>query len=231
MQPVGISANMNTITSQPYQAPPVSRPEFAENQKASTPSDKATASSKPPEEAKQQPEAKQPTEAKQRAEEQREQQELQQLKIRDKEVRAHEAAHVAAGGSLVRGGVHFNFKRGSDGINYAVGGDVSIDISKSSDPKENLRKAETIQRAALAPANPSAQDHAVAAQATKMATMAQAEIAQLSQSERSEGTTAEPAEAKDTSDKTAQTSGADRYQEFEKMADSSSSTSSLNEFA
>lgn len=95
---------------------------------------------------------------------------LQQLQARDREVRAHELAHVAAGAGLVRSGAAFSYQRGPDGRFYAVGGEVSIDTSAvPADPAATARKAEQIMRAALAPAQPSGQDRAVAAQAARMA--------------------------------------------------------------
>ncbi len=105
-------------------------------------------------------------------------QQIQELKARDRTVRTHEAAHVAAGGSIVRGGANFSFQRGPDGVQYAVGGDVRIDASKENTPEVTLRKAEQIRSAALAPAQPSFQDRAVAAQAAQMAIEARAEISQ-----------------------------------------------------
>lgn len=107
-----------------------------------------------------------------------ENQQIQELKARDRTVRTHEAAHVAAGGSIVRGGANLSFQRGPDGVQYAVGGDVKIDISKENTPEETLRKAEQIRSAALAPAQPSSQDRSVAAHAAQMAIEARAEISQ-----------------------------------------------------
>ncbi|MFC1684658.1 putative metalloprotease CJM1_0395 family protein [Pseudomonadota bacterium] len=104
--------------------------------------------------------------------------EIRQLKIRDREVRAHEAAHMAAGGSLVRSGARLDMKRGPDGVMYAVGGEVSIDVSPGSTPEETVGKAEQIRRAALAPAEPSGQDRAVAARAAQMAAKARMQVAQ-----------------------------------------------------
>jgi len=99
-----------------------------------------------------------------------EQRMLQQLQARDREVRAHELAHVAAGAGLVRSGASFAYQRGPDGRFYAVGGEVSIDTAPvAGDPAATERKAEQIMRAALAPAQPSGQDRAVAAQAANMA--------------------------------------------------------------
>ena len=106
-------------------------------------------------------------------------QQLQKLKTRDRIVRAHESAHVAAGGGIVRGGASFSFQRGPDGVQYAIGGEVKIDTSKvAGDPEATLQKAERIQAAALAPAQPSNQDRAVAAKAAQMAIEARAEISQ-----------------------------------------------------
>ncbi|QSI75090.1 putative metalloprotease CJM1_0395 family protein [Niveibacterium microcysteis] len=106
---------------------------------------------------------------------------VEKLKKRDQEVRAHEQAHVAAGGNLIRGGVNFKYETGPDGQRYAVGGDVSIDVSKARTPQETVRKAEQIRNAAMAPSDPSAQDYSVAAQAGRLAAKAQAEMAQNTQ--------------------------------------------------
>jgi len=105
--------------------------------------------------------------------------ELDQLKQRDQEVRAHEAAHLAAAGQHARGGMSFSYKNGPDGRRYAVGGEVNVDTSPvSGDPQATLQKANTIRAAAMAPAEPSAQDRAVAAEATQMAAQARQDIAQ-----------------------------------------------------
>ncbi len=102
---------------------------------------------------------------------------LSELKQRDAEVRAHEAAHKAAGGAHA-GGVSFSYQQGPDGRRYAVGGEVPIDISTvSGDPQATARKMQQIRRAALAPADPSGPDRAIAAAATKALLEAQAQIA------------------------------------------------------
>jgi len=104
--------------------------------------------------------------------------ELAKLKARDAAVRAHEAAHMAAAGGLAKGGATFTYQKGPDGQNYAVGGEVSIDTSVSSDnPTANLAKARQIRAAALAPADPSPQDQKVAAQATQMESQAASAMA------------------------------------------------------
>lgn len=104
---------------------------------------------------------------------------LEELKARDREVRAHEAAHRAVGGQYVRGGISYTYQHGPDGNPYAIGGEVSIDASSvPGDPQATVEKAEQVKRAALAPVDPSAQDQAVAAQASQMASQARAEIQQ-----------------------------------------------------
>jgi len=106
-------------------------------------------------------------------------QQIQRLKARDREVRAHEAAHIAAGAGLIRGGASFSYQRGPDGIQYATGGEVSIDTSKvANNPEATIQKAAQIRSAALAPAQPSAQDRNVAAKAAQLAIEARAELNQ-----------------------------------------------------
>ncbi|MCF6212179.1 MAG: hypothetical protein L3J88_13060 [Gammaproteobacteria bacterium] len=102
---------------------------------------------------------------------------VQALKSRDREVRAHEAAHMAAAGGLARGGASYSYETGPDNRRYAVGGEVSINTSPGNSPEETLQKAETIRAAAQAPAKPSQQDLAIAASAGKMAAEARAELA------------------------------------------------------
>ncbi|GAB4255491.1 MULTISPECIES: putative metalloprotease CJM1_0395 family protein [Deferrisoma] len=102
---------------------------------------------------------------------------LAELRRTDREVRAHEAAHAAAGGGLVRGGPSFRYRMGPDGRPYAVAGEVQIDSSpEPGDPEATIAKMERVRRAALAPARPSAQDLAVAAQAAQTEARARAEL-------------------------------------------------------
>ncbi len=106
--------------------------------------------------------------------------EVQKLKQRDTEVKAHEQAHLSAAGGIASSGASFSFQRGPNGQRYAVGGEVQIDTSAvAGDPAATIRKADIIKRAALAPASPSSQDQKVAAQATSMAAKARAELLQL----------------------------------------------------
>lgn len=117
-----------------------------------------------------------------RIENQAKKQELEHLRARDREVRTHEAAHKAAAGSFAQGGPVYQYQTGPDGKRYAVGGEVNIDTSKiPNDPEATLQKAQTIRRAANAPAQPSSQDRRVAAQASQLETEARQEIAQQRQ--------------------------------------------------
>lgn len=103
---------------------------------------------------------------------------ISKLKARDSEVRQHEQAHLAAAGGLALSGASYTYQRGPDGVNYAVGGEVQIDTSPGATPEETIARANAVAAAALAPADPSGADLAVAAQAQQQAQQAQAEIAQ-----------------------------------------------------
>jgi hypothetical protein len=112
---------------------------------------------------------------------------ISELKSRDREVKAHEQAHLAAGGQHVTGGANYSYQTGPDGRRYAIGGEVGIDTSPvSGDPQATLAKAQQIRAAALAPAEPSSQDRKVAAQASQMAAEARADIMNTKQEERTE---------------------------------------------
>lgn len=94
---------------------------------------------------------------------------LQRLKQRDLEVRSHERQHLAAAGGYVKNGPVYEYTIGPDGKRYAVGGHVSLDMSPiPNNPEATIRKAQIIKKAALAPADPSAADRAVAASAANM---------------------------------------------------------------
>jgi len=101
---------------------------------------------------------------------------LSYLKNRDREVRAHEQAHLATAGQYATGGAIFTYQVGPDGNRYAVGGEVPVDISSGVTSEETLRKMDRIRAAALAPAEPSAADRQIAAQAMMKASQAQREI-------------------------------------------------------
>lgn len=119
-----------------------------------------------------------------------EQREIEELKQRDREVRAHEQAHKSTAGQYAQGGPSFEFQVGPDGRRYAVGGEVTIDVAEvPGDPQATILKAQTIRRAANAPADPSAQDRQVAAQATALEAKARRELSEQ-RLEESQGTQA-----------------------------------------
>ncbi len=107
-----------------------------------------------------------------------EQRKLDELKKRDAEVRAHEQAHANAGGDLAAS-PSYEFELGPDGRQYAVGGEVNIDLAMvPGDPQATIVKMQKVKAAALAPADPSSADRRVAAEATQRVLQAQAELAQ-----------------------------------------------------
>ncbi|MBF0201926.1 MAG: hypothetical protein HQK66_11565 [Desulfamplus sp.] len=102
---------------------------------------------------------------------------LTELQKTDTEVRAHEMAHIAAGGQYVTSVAKLELRKGPDGRNYAVGGEVSIDTSPiPGDPRATAEKMRQIQMAALAPASPSNQDRKVAARAAALGAKAMSEL-------------------------------------------------------
>jgi len=120
----------------------------------------------------------------QKAQQQQDDSIIRQLRARDREVRAHEGAHVAAGGALVRGGPSYTYQTGPDRRSYAIGGKVQIDVAPvANDPSATLIKSGQIRATALAPANPSPQDLRVASNANQLASRARVEIAVLRREE------------------------------------------------
>ncbi|NLL35993.1 MAG: hypothetical protein GX256_00550 [Fretibacterium sp.] len=99
--------------------------------------------------------------------------ELQQI---EREVIAHEAAHQAAAGRF-GGPVRYTRTTGPDGRSYITGGSVPIHVPATNDPEEALRNMEQVQRAALAPGDPSGQDLQVAARAAASATQIRQQLA------------------------------------------------------
>lgn len=131
---------------------------------------------------------------------QQEEKVIQDLKKRDAEVRTHEQAHKTAGGQYA-GSPAFEMTKGPDGQSYATGGHVNIDISAiPDDPQATLNKMSQIKSAALAPAEPSAQDLKVAARADMVAAAARRELSKSSdvatKSRETTKTTADPDEQK-----------------------------------
>lgn len=98
------------------------------------------------------------------------------LRETDRAVRQHEQAHLAAGAGLVTGGPSYSYTTGPDGKRYAVGGEVSIDVSPARTPEATIAKARQIRAAALAPADPSGKDRQVAVAAGRLEAEARAEL-------------------------------------------------------
>ncbi len=101
---------------------------------------------------------------------------IKELKERDSEVRAHESAHAAVAGRLANGGPSYDYERGPDGRQYAVGGHVNISFGGGNSPEEKRADALQAERAALAPAEPSGQDRKVAMKAHQAAVDAEQEM-------------------------------------------------------
>jgi len=84
---------------------------------------------------------------------------IEKLASRDREVRNHERAHAAVGGQYA-GAPRYQYERGPDGVNYAISGEVSISTGAISG------------------------DRKVAAQATQMEAQARVELLALEREER-----------------------------------------------
>lgn len=104
---------------------------------------------------------------------------ISELKITDQAVRAHENAHVVAGGQYVTSGAQLGYTTGPDGKKYATSGEVSIDTSELKDPQATILKMNVVRGAALAPVDPSTQDVRVATAATVKISEAVAKIIAL----------------------------------------------------
>jgi len=143
--------------------------------------------------------------AKQQQAEQQEQTEVRELKARDQEVKTHEQAHAAVGGRYA-GAPSYSYELGPDGKQYAVGGEVSIDISPvAGDPQATVQKMQQVRAAALAPAEPSSADRRIAAEAAQRQIQAQAELVQQS----SASAQTKPADAKPVDTEPTDTAGSE----------------------
>jgi len=143
--------------------------------------------------------------AKQQQAEQQEQTEVRELKARDQEVKTHEQAHAAVGGRYA-GAPSYSYELGPDGTQYAVGGEVSIDISPvAGDPQATVQKMQQVRAAALAPAEPSSADRRIAAEAAQRQIQAQAELVQQS----SASAQTKPADAKPVDTEPTDTAGSE----------------------
>ncbi len=131
-------------------------------------------------------------------------QQLRELQSIDRNVKAHEAAHQAAGGGLA-GAASFSYTRGPDNQMYAVAGEVPIRMQEGRTPEETIANARQVAAAAMAPADPSPQDYKVAANAAKMEFDARAEATKLKAQEVKEKKEEEE-EKQESSDKNNQDS-------------------------
>lgn len=110
---------------------------------------------------------------------------VRELQSIDRNAKAHEAAHQAAGGGLA-GAASFTYTRGPDNQMYATAGEVPVSMQKGNTPEETIANARQIAAAAMAPADPSPQDYKVAANAAKMEFEARAEAMKLKAEEAKE---------------------------------------------
>eukprot|EP00435_Cladocopium_sp_Y103_P077193 s1_g932.t1 len=130
--------------------------------------------------------------------------EVERLKKREEEVKAHEAAHAAAGGG-VTGTISYTYTTGPDGKEYITDGEIQIDTSGGgSDPESVIAKMEAVIRSAYAPAEPSAKDRQVAAQAQQI--LAEAKLQEQEQKQETDEAQ-QTDEAGDRSDAGLQESG------------------------
>lgn len=104
-----------------------------------------------------------------------EQEEVEELKDREEEVKTHENAHKTAGGQYAAA-PSYKYKTGPDGKRYINDGSVNIDVSEEKTPQKTIEKMKTVIKAANAPAEPSSEDKQVAAQAQQTLNKAQKEL-------------------------------------------------------
>ncbi len=157
---------------------------------------------------------------------------VEALKERDREVRQHEQAHIAAAGRYAKG-VSFKSKIGPDGRSYAVGGEVKIDLSEiPGDPDATIAKAQTIRRAAGAPSHPSKQDRMVSAAASRMEARARMEkIEKEKEKEEEDGNKINPEGEVGNIDSTTEAEDSDRSAEEKNQTSAPAATVySLNGF-
>ena len=103
---------------------------------------------------------------------------VEALKSRDSEVKAHEHAHATVGGQYAQS-PSFKYEKGADGQRYATDGEVQIDVSIiPGDPIATINKMKQVYAAAMAPVDPSSADIRVAAEALKKMNEARTKLAE-----------------------------------------------------
>lgn len=103
------------------------------------------------------------------------------LQARDTTVKAHEKAHISAGGGVILSGAVFTYQKAPDEKLYAIGGEVAIDTAPENEPEATLKKMQLVRTAALAPSDPSPTDYSVAATASMLQMSARLEISRTLQ--------------------------------------------------
>lgn len=99
------------------------------------------------------------------------------LAATDRDVRAHEAAHLAVAGRYATSGANYGYSLGPDGKLYATSGEVSMDVAPDpTDPEATIQKERVVEEAANAPVDPSSQDRMVAAQAAQAEAQAEQQL-------------------------------------------------------
>ncbi len=157
-----------------------------------------------------------------------EEKQVQELKQRDREVRAHEQAHARVGGAYASAPT-YTFQQGPDGKRYAVGGEVQIDTSTERTPEATIRKMRVVISAALAPAEPSGQDLRVAQQARSQLSEAQAELRQQKLEELRGDDKGEPSEVSATENGSASRNNPPESVDGANEAETSGAANSRNE--
>ena len=102
---------------------------------------------------------------------------VNEMKARDQEVRTHEEQHKATGGQYASS-PSYTYETGPDGKKYITDGEVQISVSVEDSPDKTIAKMQQVQRAALAPQEPSGQDRKVAAEAAMKEAEARRELAE-----------------------------------------------------
>lgn len=103
------------------------------------------------------------------------------LKQGEQQVERHVAAHTAVSRQYASAPT-YTYSQTVDGSRYIVSGDVSFDISAvQNKPEQTLSKAQLIQRAALAPVDPTPSDISASQRAQQLANQARLEIGQLAE--------------------------------------------------
>ena len=90
---------------------------------------------------------------------------------------AHECAHMGSGGGLC-GCANYTYELKDNGKSYIIEGEVPITMPNDCDPNATMSNMQIIINSALAPADPSGQDMAVAGEAFAKLAEATAKVAQ-----------------------------------------------------